>query len=98
MFGIVEGEEAALVKPVARALMLRDALRANAHGWARVRTGRAADPEGRGRSCAGAAPAAREEAPLRATARSPIRWAIRCSRRCAPGAARWRWRRRSRPM
>jgi ATP-dependent DNA helicase RecQ len=32
VFGIVEGEEAALVKPVARALLLRDALRANAHG------------------------------------------------------------------
>ena len=32
VFGIVEGEEAALLKPVARALLLRDALRANAHG------------------------------------------------------------------
>jgi ATP-dependent DNA helicase RecQ len=32
VFGIVEGEEAALVKPVARALLLRDALRANPHG------------------------------------------------------------------
>jgi ATP-dependent DNA helicase RecQ len=32
VFGIVEGEEAALVKPVARALLLRDALRANHHG------------------------------------------------------------------
>jgi len=32
VFGIVEGEEAALVKPVARALLLRDALRANDHG------------------------------------------------------------------
>ncbi|RYY34270.1 MAG: ATP-dependent DNA helicase RecQ, partial [Sphingomonadales bacterium] len=32
VFGIVEGEEAALIKPVARALLLRDALRANAHG------------------------------------------------------------------
>jgi ATP-dependent DNA helicase RecQ len=32
VFGIVEGEEAALIKPVARALLLRDALRANEHG------------------------------------------------------------------
>jgi ATP-dependent DNA helicase RecQ len=32
VFGIVEGDEAALLKPVARALLLRDALRANAHG------------------------------------------------------------------
>ncbi len=32
VFGIVEGEEAALIKPVARALLLRDALRANPHG------------------------------------------------------------------
>ena len=32
VFGIVDGEEAVLVKPVARALLLRDALRANEHG------------------------------------------------------------------
>ena len=32
VFGIVDGEEAALIKPVARALLLRDALRANEHG------------------------------------------------------------------
>ena len=32
VFGIVPGEEAALLKPVARALLLRDALRANPHG------------------------------------------------------------------
>ena len=32
VFGIVEGEETALIKPVARALLLRDALRANPHG------------------------------------------------------------------
>jgi ATP-dependent DNA helicase RecQ len=32
VFGIVDGDEAALVKPVARALLLRDALRANHHG------------------------------------------------------------------
>ncbi len=32
VFGIVDGDEAALVKPVARALLLRDALRANPHG------------------------------------------------------------------
>lgn len=32
VFGIVDGEEAAMLKPVARALLLRDALRTNAHG------------------------------------------------------------------
>jgi ATP-dependent DNA helicase RecQ len=32
VWGIVEGDEVALVKPVARALLLRDALRTNAHG------------------------------------------------------------------
>lgn len=32
VFGIVDGEEAALLKPVGRALLLRDALRTNAHG------------------------------------------------------------------
>jgi ATP-dependent DNA helicase RecQ len=32
VFGIVAGEEAALIKPIARALMLRDALRPTEHG------------------------------------------------------------------
>lgn len=32
VFGIVEGEEAALLKPVTRALMVRDALETNEHG------------------------------------------------------------------
>ncbi|MGN6621890.1 MAG: DNA helicase RecQ [Sphingomonas sp.] len=32
VWGIVEGDEAALLKPVARALLLQDALRANDHG------------------------------------------------------------------
>ncbi|WP_126173584.1 DNA helicase RecQ [Altericroceibacterium xinjiangense] len=32
VYGIVEGEEAALIKPVARALMVRDALQTNEHG------------------------------------------------------------------
>jgi ATP-dependent DNA helicase RecQ len=32
VWGIVDGEEVALLKPVARALLLRDALRTNAHG------------------------------------------------------------------
>ena len=32
VWGIVEGDEAALLKPVARALLLNDALRTNAHG------------------------------------------------------------------
>jgi ATP-dependent DNA helicase RecQ len=32
VFGIVKGKDAALIKPVARALLLRDALRPNEHG------------------------------------------------------------------
>ena len=32
VFGIVDGEEAAMIRPVARALQARDALRANPHG------------------------------------------------------------------
>ncbi len=32
VFGIISGEEAALIKPVARSLMLKDALRTNEHG------------------------------------------------------------------
>ena len=32
VFGIIDGDEAALIKPVARALLLRDALRPNEHG------------------------------------------------------------------
>jgi ATP-dependent DNA helicase RecQ len=32
VFGIVSGEDAALIKPVARSLMLKDALRTNEHG------------------------------------------------------------------
>lgn len=32
VFGIVEGEDALLIKPVSRALLLRDALQANEHG------------------------------------------------------------------
>ncbi|HEX7873860.1 MAG TPA: DNA helicase RecQ [Sphingobium sp.] len=32
VFGLIEGEEAALIKPVARALMVRDALETNEHG------------------------------------------------------------------
>jgi len=32
VFGIVEGEDAALIKPVSRALLLRDALRTSEHG------------------------------------------------------------------
>ena len=42
VFGIVEGEEAALIKPVARALQARDALRANRARRAGVRPRRAA--------------------------------------------------------
>ena len=48
VFGIAEGEEPALVKPVARALLLRDALRTNAHGGLEFGPGARGDPEGRG--------------------------------------------------
>jgi ATP-dependent DNA helicase RecQ len=39
VFGIVDGEEAAMLRPVARALLLRDALRTNAHGGLEIGPG-----------------------------------------------------------
>ncbi len=98
VFGIVEGEEATLVKPVARALLLRDALRANPHGGPGVRAGRAGDPEGRGRGRAGAAAQARTAAQGQGGRGGEPGRTIRCSMRSARNAASWRWKRRSRPM
>ena len=47
VFGIAIADELALVRPVARALIARDALRADAYGGLSLRPRRAADPEGR---------------------------------------------------
>ena len=82
VFGIVDGEEAALIKPVARALLLRDALRANDYRRAGIRAGRAGDPEGRGERVSLVLPPKRERR-RRGERGAPIRSAIRCSRRCA---------------
>ena len=49
MFGIADEEELALVKPVARALIARDALRADDYGGLSFGPGGQADPEGRAR-------------------------------------------------
>ena len=87
VFGIVEGEEAALIKPVARALLLRDALRANEHGGLEFGPGARGDPEGRGELSLVAAAQAR--APARSGAGSgganpigdPLFEALRARRR-----------------
>ena len=47
VFGIADAEELALVRPVARALIARDALRADAYGGLSFGPGAQADPEGR---------------------------------------------------
>ena len=47
VFGIASAEELALVRPVARALIARDALRADAYGGLSFGPGRQADPQGR---------------------------------------------------
>ena len=50
VFGIAIAEELALVRPVARALIARDALRADAYGGLSLRPRRQADPQGRASS------------------------------------------------
>ena len=95
VFGIASAEELPLVRPVARALIARDALARRCLWRAVVRARRAADPEGRGgvdpgRPAAAQAGVAR---PARRRARS-----TRCSRRCARNGASWPRRGRSRPM
>ena len=85
VFGIADEEELALVKPVARALMARDALRADDFGGLSFGPGARPILKGRRQGRDRAAAQARRAA---ATARPPrtIR-TIRCSRRCARGAA-----------
>ena len=94
----LDGEEAALIKPVARALLLRDALRANDYRRAGIRPRRQGDPQGRGRGGADRRRRSASAGAARAAPAAPTRSAIRCSRRCARGAANWRRRRRCRPM
>ena len=87
VFGIASAEELALVRPVARALIARDALRADDYGG--LSFGPGAKPILKGeeqltiavpppRPSAAAAPSATTARP------------IRCSRRCARRGASWR--------
>ena len=59
VFGIADEEELALIKPVARALLARDALRADDYGGLSFGPAAQADPEGRGEARARAAAQAR---------------------------------------
>ncbi len=94
VFGIADEEELALVKPVARALLARDALRADDFGG--LSFGPGAKPilkgEREGRDRAAAEADARAATARRANIRT-----IRCSRRCARGAASLPPRRACRP-
>ena len=80
VFGIADAEELALVRPVARALLARDALRADAYGGLSLRARRQADPEGRGGAGHRRPAAAQANARAQRVRRSRT---IRCSRRCA---------------
>ena len=94
VFGIVDGaEEAALIKPVARALLLKDALRANDFGGLEFGPGGEGVAQGRGRTVADRPAQARTPAARRRRRAAPTRSAIRCSRRCATSAANWRRKR-----
>ena len=84
VFGIADEEELALVKPVARALLARDALRADDYGGLSFGPGATADPQGRGEGRDRAAAQAHAAA---SDGRRPNIRTIRCSRRCARGGA-----------
>ena len=96
VFGIAGEEELALMKPVARALLARDALRADPYGG--LSFGPAAKPilqrRGEARAGAPAGPTARASG---ATGPAPTSRTIPCSRRSAPAAAIWRRRPGCRP-
>jgi ATP-dependent DNA helicase RecQ len=81
VFGIMDAEELALVKPVARSLMARDALRADEYGG--LSFGPGAKPILKGeQQLVIAVPPKRS----RRAARAPTCRTIPCSRRCALAA------------
>ncbi len=94
VFGIVDGEEAALLKPVARALLLRDALRANAHGGLEFGPGAKAILKGEAelsarssRPSASGGARARGERRRQSDRRSAVRGAARQAPRARDGSA-----------
>ena len=93
VFGIMDTEELALVRPVARSLLARDAL--SRRIWrAELRAGRKVDPQGRG--AAGdrrSADVSGAHEPIEATFRT-----THCSKRCAAGGAIGRGSKECRPM
>ena len=91
VFGIASPEELALVRPVARALIARDALRADAYGGLSFGPGAQADPQRRS-----AAASSRSRPSGRPGAETAIAGPpTRCSKRCARLGARLPPRRRS---
>ena len=89
VFGIADEEELALVKPVARALLARDALRADDFGGLSFGPGREADPQGRGEARDRPAAAARAPPPRPARGRGlSARSAVRGAARPPPRARR----------
>ena len=83
VFGIASAEELALVRPVARALIARDALRADAYGGLSLRPGRRPILKGEQKLTIAVPPQRKRRRRPRKTAPP-----IRSSRRCAKPAAR----------
>ena len=87
VFGIADEEELALIKPVARALLARDALRADDYGG--LSFGPAAKPILKGEEKARARAAAEAQRARRDRDGAATIRTTPCSRRCAPAAASW---------
>ena len=92
VFGIADAEELALVRPVARALIARDALRADAYGGLSFGPGAKPILKGEEQLTIAVPPPAQARAAARPKDRP-----IRCSMRCAKRAASWRRRPACRP-
>ena len=86
VFGIADEEELALVKPVARALLARDALRADDYGG--LSFGPGAKPILKGEAKVEIVLPPKRTRRKRPHRRATIR-TIHCSRRCARGGASW---------
>ena len=95
VFGIMDAEELALVRPVAASLMARDALRADEYGG--LSFGPGAKPILKGEAALVIAVPPKREPPQRGAGGADFR-TIRCSRRCAAGGASGPRSRACRPM
>ena len=94
VFGIMDAEELALVRPVARSLLARDALRADEYGGLSFGPGAKPILKGEERLVI----AVRRSARGARAARRRLAARSRCSRRCARGGATGRRSRACRPM